>query len=157
MSSINYSLLGGDASQTTPPDGIHSAYLMATRLQSSQNGDFLVTEWQAGPYWWETLFGFTTRRMAITQEFLDGLGIDRSRITDDDAFRLALAKAQGQVYTVRVENNGNFVNTYMESAGPTQSRFDTDIPPVDEDLPSPGEAAAEPVAAHVPDDDDIPF
>jgi hypothetical protein len=171
MSSINYALLGGDASESTPADGIYAAYLMAARLQTSNNGDFLVTEWQAGSYWWETLFGFTSRRMAITQEFLDGLGVDRSHITDDDAFRLAIAKASGKVYNVRVEVNGNFVNTYIETPGAQESgrgqealaglassrSFDSDIPPSDSDLPDPGAAAAEPVTAHVPDDDDIPF
>lgn len=175
MSSINYSLLGGDASESTPTDGIYAAYLMAARLQTSANGDFLVTEWQAGSYWWETLFGFTSRRMSITQEFLDGLGVDRSHITDDDAFRLAIAKAAGQVYNVRVEVNGNFVNTYIESPGPQPSpppaaggrgqealaglasnrSFDSDIPAADEDLPDAvGVGAAAP---HEPEDDDIPF
>jgi hypothetical protein len=153
MSSINYALLSGDDTQTTPPEGIHSAYLMAARLQLGDN-DFIVTEWQAGSYWWETLFGFNARRMKFTQAFLDGLGINRKAVMDDDSMRLALAKAQGQVYSVRVERNGEYVNTYIEDR---QVPMTTSDAPADTRGLPPAGGVVESTAQPVPADDDIPF
>lgn len=127
MSSINYGALAGGES-TQPPNGMHRAYLMRARLQTGAQ-DFIVTEWQAGPYWWETLYGFTPQRLQFTQDALDGLGIDRAKITDDDALEDALALAQGSEYRVRVEVNGRFTNTYVEGAAVAgQPSFDSRPP-----------------------------
>jgi hypothetical protein len=118
VSSINYEQLASGGG-TEPPDGLHDAYLMRARLQTG-NQDFVVTEWQAGAFYWETLYGFTPQRLQFTQDMLDGLGIDRAKITDDDALEMALADAQGSRYRVRVERNGRFVNTYIEGGSTVQ-------------------------------------
>jgi hypothetical protein len=132
VSSINYGALAGGES-TQPPDGLHDAYLTRARLQTGQQ-DFVATEWQVGAYWWETLYGFTPQRLPFTQDMLDGLGIDRAKLTDDDALEAALNAAQGSQYRVRVETNGRFVNTYIEGAV-AQRSFETDIPADTSGLP----------------------
>lgn len=119
VSSINYGQLAG-ATAEGPSDGLHTAFLMRARLQTGAQ-DFIVTEWQVGDAYWETLYGFTPQRMPFTQDMLDGLGIDRAKLTDDDALEVALAEAQGQQYRVRVEHNGRFVNTYIEGGSTVQS------------------------------------
>jgi hypothetical protein len=113
VSSINYGKLGGNPDETLPPEGLHDAYLIAARLQTGSQ-DFIVTEWQSGLFYWETLFGFTGGRIRFTQDALDGLGINRAKITDDDALSAALDDVRGSQFRVRVERNGNFVNTYIE-------------------------------------------
>jgi hypothetical protein len=136
MSGINYAQLAGGGESAQPPNGMHRAFLMRARLQTGAQ-DFVVTEWQAGPYWWETLYGFTASRIGFTQDALDGLGIDRAKITDDDALEAALYGAQGAEYRVRVEQNGRFTNTYIEGAAAVgQPSFDSDIPADTSGLPA---------------------
>jgi hypothetical protein len=161
VSSINYAQLAGGGN-VTPPDGLHNAYLMRARLQTGAQ-DFLVTEWQAGTFYWETLYGFTANRIRFAQDALDGLGIDRSKITNDDALEDALYRVQGGQFQVRTEVNGNFVNTYVE--GPVSARFE-DMPADTSGLPDVSAPPAQPAQAPLPvgapaaaedDEDDIPF
>ena len=176
MSGINYAQLAGGGESAQPPNGMHRAFLMRARLQTGAQ-DFVVTEWQAGAYWWETLYGFTASRIGFTQDALDGLGIDRAKITDDDALEAALYAAQGAEYRVRVEQNGRFTNTYIEGAASVgQPSFDSDIPADTTGLPDASEpppsglfvtdgprqtalagAGAGPPTAPDDDLDDIPF
>ena len=157
MSNINYAQLAGGGG-TTPPDGLHDAYLMRARLQSGAQ-DFIVTEWQSGSFYWETLYGFTANRIRFAQDALDGLGIDRSKTMDDDALEAALYRVQGSQFQVRTEVNGNFVNTYIE--GPAQASFD-DMPADTSGLPDVSPPPAQEVLvgsppSGEPEDDDIPF
>lgn len=160
-SDINYALLaGGDGG--APPDGSHTALLVVAKLLDLPNGSKLVTEWQTTgggtPYYWSTWHGFAPTRMAITQEFLDGLGIDRKAITDDAAFEAALANVQGVTFEVSTSAWSGGTNTFIEDVAmsPTaRAQRDTDVP-IDT-----GGLDAEPVTAGpaLPaiDDDDIPF
>ena len=159
MSSINYAALAGGG--TEPPEGMHDAYLIRARLQIGQR-DFVVTEWQAGPFYWETLFGFEGQRMQFTQDALDGLGIDRSTVTNDDELEAELARVQGSQFRVRVTRNGRFVNTDIVGAATRPAQ----TPPAQTDIPLPDVSAPpEPAQASLvgpngaSDDDleDIPF
>jgi hypothetical protein len=149
MSDIDYARLqGGEGG--APPDGTYTAYLMRAEIIDTSKGSMLITEWQHDTHWWEAWFGFTGQRLAVTQSFLRGLGV-LHLATDDDALELALAKAAGSSYIVRVEHNGNFVNTSIAKDGPPMDA-QAELPVQDSDLPT------EPVpVAKVPADDDIPF
>jgi hypothetical protein len=157
MSPVDYDALRGSAGGE-PPDGIHKALLMRAKLVETSNGaTMLVTEWQVGgmtPYYWTTWFGFEGARMGFTQEFLDGLGVDRSQITDDDVFGEALQRAEDEAYTVRTSSWSGGINTYVEEA-PDTAQASLDDAPIDTNgLPE--VSTAEPVAAGGVDDD-IPF
>lgn len=150
MSDIDYNALRG-AIGGDPPDGTHQAYLARAALVDTSSGTKLVSEWQVTgmtPYYWASWHGFAPTRMNVTQEYLDALGVDRSKITDDDAFTDELLRITGKTYTVRTSAWSGGVNTYVEETSiPAQAEL-TDIP-VD----------AEPVAVGVAvgDEDDIPF
>jgi hypothetical protein len=165
MSSINYGALRGE-SETAPPAGMYDAFLVRARLQTGR-ADFIVTEWQADRFYWETLYGFTTSRMQFTQDALDGLKVDRSTLTSDDDLEAQLADAAGHVYRVRVERNGIFVNTYIEGSA---HAVEPDVPVDASDLPDvvartlapppmtqPALTGAGPPSTPVAEEDDIPF
>jgi hypothetical protein len=158
MSPIDYDALRGSAGGE-PPDGIHKALLMVAKLVETGSGStMLVTEWQVGgltPYYWTTWFGFEGARMGFTQEFLDSLGVDRSQITDDDAFGMALLHVQGETFAVRTSAWSGGINTYVEEA-PDTSQTSLDDAPIDT-AGLPEVSTAEPVAAGAGVDDDIPF
>ena len=99
---INYAALQGGGGGV-PPDGTYTAHLVAARLLDISGGR-LVTEWQAGEYSWESWNRFDTTGMRWTQDFLDGLGVDRSKTTDDDMLELELdrVRAKRHVHLVRV-------------------------------------------------------
>jgi len=156
MSDIDYDLLAGSRGGE-PPDGIHVATLVRAALVETTNGSRLVTEWQTGgrtPYYWTAWHGFAANRIALTQDFLDGLGVDRATVTDDEEFDRALFEALHRDFTVRVEHNGSFLNTYVEGKPSAQMAL-SDAPVDTSDLPEP--VAAAPPAARTSDDDDIPF
>jgi hypothetical protein len=168
MTSIDYSLLGGNGAGGDPPEGLHTAYLAVAKLLELPSGDRLVTEWQVpGSYYWTSWHGFEPNRISVTQEYLDGLGIDRKTITDDDAFENALASVQGQTYSVRTAAWSGGINTFVEDAlGSSQARSgalsgasaqasaDVDVPIDASGLPAPPEQGAQVV---LPDIDDVPF
>ena len=155
--SIDYEQLrGGGGSE--PPDGTHRAYLAVAKLVDVRDAKLLVTEWQVSgltPYYWTTWFGFEGARMGFTQEFLDSLGVDRSNITDDDAFELALSMVQGQTFTVKTSAWSGGINTYVqEPVNVAQTTLDdTQI----DTSGLPEVSHAEPVAVGPTPDDDIPF
>jgi hypothetical protein len=165
MSEINYGALRGEV-ETAPPAGMYDAYLIRARLQTGRQ-DFVVTEWQADRFYWETLYGFTASRMQFTQDALDGLKVDRSKLTSDDDLEAQLADASGHVYRVRVERNGAFVNTYIEGGTSPEPDVPVDTsglpevsaspPPSPPPQPALAGAGTGPPSATPDDDDDIPF
>ena len=167
MSSIDYDLLRGEAGGE-PPAGLYDAYLMRAALVTTDKGTSLVAEWQTlsgTGYYWTAWFGFTPQRMQFTQEFLDGVGIDRHTLTDDERFEQELSQIQGSVYQVRVESKNGYLNTFVLDSAQVQQQL-SDIPADVSDLPSsapPPGPAPTPVGAGVgaqqalPADDDIPF
>jgi hypothetical protein len=163
MSDIDYGLLAGNAGGE-PTDGIYAAMLVRLELVHTQSGSRLVSEWQVSagtPYYWTTWFGFAANRIGVTQDFLDGLGVDRSRITDDESFELALHQVVGRMYEVRTESWSGGVNTFIESvvgsAGSSARppSMDDDLAPDTRGLPDLTPASVGQAA--LPDDDDIPF
>jgi hypothetical protein len=157
MTDIDYNALrsGGGGE---PPDGHYKATLVRAKLVNTSGGWKMVTEWQVGgltPYYWTTWFGFEGARMAFTQEFLDGLGIDRANITDDDAFEMALDRATNHTYNVRTSAWSGGINTYPEAGGEVAQTSLDDMPADTNGLP---EVGAQPVGVGGADpDDDIPF
>ncbi len=93
-----------------------TAYVAVAKLLDLQRSR--LVEWQANSsasYYWSTWHGFAPSRMAITQEYLDGLGIDRKTITDDRALEAALANVQGATYEVRTSAWPGGINTFVEA------------------------------------------
>jgi hypothetical protein len=162
MSQIDYNLLAGNMGGE-PPNGLHTAYLAVAKLLDLPSGDRLVTEWQVpGSYYWTTWHGFAQNRIAVTQEYLDALGVDRSQITSDDAFENALAAAQGRTYQVRTEAWSGGINTFVEQTLDGGTHYQQQPPPaqLDDDLGTDTSGLPEPVPAgafQLPDVDDIPF
>jgi hypothetical protein len=155
--SIDYDALRGNAGGD-PPDGIHKATLVVAKLVEHSNGIGLVTEWQVGgmtPYYWTTWFGFEGPRLAFTQEFLDSLGVDRSQITDDDAFGEALYLAQGKGYDVKTASWSGGINTYVQ--GPASDAAQPQLGDVPIETAGLPQVSPVPVPAGPQADDDIPF
>lgn len=157
MTDIDYDALRGETGGD-PPDGMHDASLVRAAIVETQNGTRLVTEWQIShptPYYWTAWHGFDGQRLNWTQEYLDGLGVDRATITDDDALTEQLENVTGIVYEVRVQSKNGFLNTYVE--GPAAARQESlDLPIATDDLPPAGVASAAAPTTD-PADDDIPF
>jgi hypothetical protein len=146
---IDYEALRPGAKAGMPEDGSYTARLEKATLNDY---DQLVTEWSADELWWESRNRFEGQSLQFTNEFLDGLGVDRSLIADmadDDHFRRMLAEVQGNSYHVRVVvNHGQsrtFYNTYVD--GPVVSPQ--------------SELGEDPVAVEAAagggQDDDVPF
>lgn len=176
MTGIDYDLLSGQ-SGGDPPDGMHDAYLVRAALVDTRKGPALVTEWQTtgeNAFYWTTWFGFDAQRVSFTQDFLDAIEVDRSRVTDDDALTTALDQRVGTVYRVRTSKGAAWVNTDVEPHAPGtpgQTALD-DIQIDSRDLPTPtapaqtaapsarpAEAAGVAPSASRPEGDDleIPF
>jgi hypothetical protein len=174
MSDIDYDLLSGSAGGD-PPEGWKGPAKLI-RAARAGNPTALVTEWSSAggdpPYYWTTWFGFSATRIAVTQELLDALGVDRAKIVAgrsqeerDEALDSELYFAVDKVYDVRVDHWAKGVNTYVDgrsiepraiAAPPAQTTLGDEIPVDGEDLP-PVEVGVGATAASEPDDDDIPF
>lgn len=146
---IDWEALRGGTSALVPPAGVHTARLDQAKIVQTNAGDEkMVTSWQTmgDPiYVWETWHGLSGRALGFTLELLDGLKVDRSRLTDYEAFDIALAACIGRTYQVETKLWGSAndqVNVTVLGGGAVGS----DIP-------------VDPVAvpAAVADDDDIPF
>jgi hypothetical protein len=155
MTGIDYDALRGQ-SGGEPPDGLHTAYLMRAELVETSRGDRMVTEWQTMSeprYYWTTWFGFDGQRLSFTQEFLDALGVDRNRITDDALLEQALSNCVGLEYEVRTDAGASWVNTYVEGAVSPDVPIDTTG--LGQATPAPQEPVTVPAGAV--SDEDIPF
>jgi hypothetical protein len=110
----------------TPADGTYTARLERAERRDASGMEKLVTEWSAGEgLWWSSwrdleLNPRFPQGLQLALELLDGLGVDRSQITDDDAvLDQMLSLAEGNYYEVRTESREyggrTFIDTYIES------------------------------------------
>ena len=95
--------------------------------------------------------------MSWTQEYLDGLGVDRQTITDEDKLTDALEAVVGERFELRTENKSGFLNTYVEGPATGGVQQSLDVPIDDADLESRDPVAVNADGPPDPDDDDIPF
>ena len=162
---INYEALRtGSLNVENPDDGQHTARLERAALVSTSNGERLVTEWidMQGPAQWTSWNRFDEMGLSYTNELLDGLGVDRTILTDDDSFTAELDRVTGTVYDIRTASqlgsrgDGRvFVTTYVNGRNEgVQEALDVDVPVDRSDLQPPGGSAASKVSHNT---DDIPF
>lgn len=147
-----------------PPDGFYTARLEHTALLDTKNGKRLKTEWRTvtaadggtAEYAWDAWNGLEGAGAKFGADQLDALGITLAAITTEDQLRDALLDLENGIYTVRVERNGNFLNTFVEDRGPALA---APAVPHDELEPiAPGDAQDELApAGNSLFDDDIPF
>lgn len=142
---VDYEALRGGVTTGVPENGSHTARLERAKLWEGDRGSQLITEWSENGLWWTSWNRFDAQGMQFTQELLDGLGIDRSKITDDDEFEAALNEVEGILYLVRTtakegsQSGKWFINTYCDGpAVPEQM----DMPVDTEGLPDVGTEAA---------------
>lgn len=166
MSPVDYDALAGNAGSGVPADGTHTARLERAALLETDNGSRLITEWSANGTWWESWNRFDGRGMSFTQDLLDGLGVDRSKVTNDDEMGDELSHAEGDTYRVRTESKRGsqgdrwFTSTYIEARveggtpPPPRPEPESDAPADTAGLPAPGASAP---ANDLFGDDDIPF
>jgi hypothetical protein len=166
MTPIDYGALGADTGAGgVPDDGEHIARLERAALVETQNGERLVTEWSNQEHlWWTSWNRFDASGMSWTQELLDGLGVDRKNVHDDEEMEMALAEAVGRRYRVKTEskqgNQGDrwFTSTYVQEEITNPQTQLTDTPADTTGLPQAGVgASASAPSSDDPDDDDIPF
>lgn len=164
---IDYRQLKETRGTDVPPDGERTARLERGKLVETKYGSTrLVTEWSAGDLWWQSWNQFDGQGLAFTQDLLDGLGVDRSKLTDDDQLTAELAAAEGHKYRVKTKSNRGsqgdrwFTSTYIQS---TVSVLRTGllsgaVPKDDPDIPfDTNDFVEPPKTGGLFDDDDIPF
>jgi hypothetical protein len=167
--SVDYDRLRGEGGDVAdhPPDGLHVARLERAVLQDTKRGMQVLTEWSdPNNLMWTSWNRFDADQFGMpkTQKLLDGLGVDRSQLTDDDALSQALADVEGGTYQVRTEsrqgNQGDkwFTDTFIEQPIVGRQQSLTDIPADTTGLrePAPQGGKAKSGASDF-DDDDIPF
>jgi len=134
----------GSASAAVPDDGAHTARLDRAALVELDSGSRLVTEWSADGLAWTSWNRFDEKGMQYTQGLLDGLGVDRSTLTDDDALEAALSTVQGTTYLVTTKSQEGrlgdrwFTTTYVDA----RAVADPDLVADTSDLPDAQEALA---------------
>lgn len=171
MSPIDYSALqSGQLNVEVPADGDHVAHLERAALVSTNNGERLVTEWAGANenVQWTSWNRFDETGLTYTVELLDGLGVDRSAIADDEAFTDALDAVVDNIYEVRTSSQKGkqgdrwFTTTYVNGrATGVQEALEVDAPADTTGLPpAPGSVAgkvSDTRRAPAPDDEKIPF
>lgn len=142
---IDYEALRGGVVTGVPDNGSHTARLERAKLWEGDKGSQLITEWSNDKnVMWTSWNRFDANGLPYTQDLLDGLGIDRSKITDDDKLEAALNEAEGRMYSVRTDSKQGsqgdrwFINTYVD--GPAVAE-QPELPVDAEGLPKPGAAA----------------
>ena len=168
---IDFDKLRGDksAADEIPADGDHIARLERAVVVDTKRGEQIVTEWsnQANVMWtsWNR---FDSSGMPYTQDLLDGLGIDRRKVTED-SLSDELARCEGGTYQVSTEaNEGSqggrwFINTYVRQplrAGQTPPPPDAQVVPPDVPVDTAGLPTAGAAAQTTASDlfgDDAPF
>lgn len=141
------------ASEGPPPEDTYDpcALLDADVFTSKKGERWFKATWRVldgehKGHEWDDLGGFKTPKQAgFTKDKIAALGVDVDSITDEDALKDALGAVIGGYYELRIVQNGEFRNTYVEG----RSRSDEGSSDIPNDLPEP---AVEPT-----DDEDIPF
>lgn len=133
-----------------PPDGVHTATLVRAVIRESRNtGDKgVVTEWQTldMAYYWSNWGGTTGGAATHTLRLLRGIGLDPDKFEDWDDVGEELAHIEGNVYEVKVQRNGDYLNTYVTGK---PDHVQTEIPVV---APEPAGGGRSAIF-----DDDVPF
>ena len=143
---IDYAELRGDGPQAELPDDENRvAYLERAALVDTAKGERVVTEWRDfhRPHIkWQSWNGFGGQQMQYVRELLIGLGIDMSKLTDDEALGSELFDVQGLTYKVHTsstvmqprtpgEEPKVFINTYVDARA---SGTDLQMPLVTDEL-----------------------
>lgn len=167
MSPIDFDKLRGDvpAGDEPPEDGDHVARLERAVVVDTKRGEQVITEWSnEANVMWTSWNRFDATGLPYTQELLDGLGIDRSKVTEE-TLSDELARCEGATYQVTTSatkgSQGDrwFINTYVNQAVSASQRVASDAPDVPADangLPEP-DAGAAMASKDLFGDDDIPF
>jgi hypothetical protein len=134
-----------------PVDGTHTARLEGAAVLDTKNGRRIKLTWQTVDYahWWESWHGVSGRAKGFTKDVLAGIGVDLDALTSWDELSDHLAAAEGQVFEVTVERNGDWLNTSVVRLA---KDVQLDLPVNGGGLPD-----AQAAAAGMFDDDDIPF
>lgn len=141
--------------RTQPPEpGLYTAVIRDAKAITAKNSgkDFVILEFEgidgaAAQHQWSVLQGFSSEQQAsITKRVVRDVGVDIDNVTSLDDLDQALKAAIGQYFTVRVKQNGEYRNTYID--GPA-------TPIEQQQLPA--AAATAPAGNGTADDDDIPF
>lgn len=156
--SIDYEALRGTAAG--PPDnGSYDARLERAALVETRNGEQLVTEWTCPEGAWTSWNRFDATGLPFAQELLDGLAVDRTKLTDDYALESELYRVTGQTYRVVVSNSkgsqGDRVFTNTKVIGPAAQT--TDVPGDLQGLQGRGGDPQRPLDGQKQDEEDIPF
>ena len=165
MSPIDFGKLGGSTPiEEAPADGDHRARLERAVIVDTKNGERLVTEWcDSENSMWTSWNRFDDSGMSFTQELLDGLGIDRSKLTEE-TLPDELARKEGATYNVRTESRQGsqgdrwFTSTYINSTVLPPQLNRREPPP--SDAPADTRGLPQTTGAKSNDlfgDDDIPF
>ena len=133
---IDYEALRGDsAGGVVPDDGTHTARLERAVLRDTANGERLITDWSSEECsLWTSWNRFDPQGLPYTQQLLDGLGIDRKKITADDELSEALERVEGATFQVRTESRQGsqgdrwFTSTYIEQVIAGRQEQLSDIP-----------------------------
>lgn len=158
---IDFDALRGErGSQQVPDDGLHTARLERIVIHESDRGESLITEWSDDQnVQWTSWNRFDASGLPYTQDLLDGLGVDRRKLTDENLAD-ALARCEGSTYQVRTSSKRGsqgdrwFINTYIEQPlSRPDATLGSDIPADTSGLP---ERDAAPVGADL-FGDDAPF
>lgn len=152
--------VGGESGDdmTPPADGLHEVTLTGGGAWTSKSeADWVRFEFVTNDelqHKWTVLLGFKSQSQAnMTKRKLRELGVPVDDLGSLDEIDAAIKGQIGSYFTVRVERDGKFENTYVE--GPAVA----DGAPVPAAAPAAAAPAAPaaPAAAAVGADQDIPF
>lgn len=153
-----------DDEGSEPPDGDHNARLDRAVLRDTRSGKMIKLEWRTTDHshWWESWHGTSGGGKGRTQQLLEDLGVDRTRLKGRgwDALEEELADREDKIYLVNVSRNGTFLNTtVIEESQGEQTEIPVDTSDFAERAPTPARAGAADgsAASDLFGDDDIPF
>jgi hypothetical protein len=157
---VDFDALRSETGSGVPDDGLHTARLERAAVIETDRGSRLITEWSdENNLMWTSWNRFDASGLKFTQDLLDGLGVNRSQITEDN-FSDELAQMEGGTYQVRTDSKQGkqgdrwFTSTYIEQAIAGRQQTLADIPADSAGLP---ERDAAPAGTDLFADDDVPF
>jgi hypothetical protein len=159
MSFDDFKRAAANGGGTEPTDGVYSARLEHTAVLDTRNGKRIKTEWRTvdGAHAWDAWNGVEGGQARFGVELIEALGVTIAGLGSWEQLQDALLDCEERVYTVRVEVNGNFRNTYVEDrlpGGAAAPAVPPDIPVDTQDFED-----VVPAAPSDADDlfDDVPF